>query len=131
MAKIVLAGFDADTAKKLSQRLVNLHHQTELCSGDSGNLGAKHADLVFLSGDDVRCKRRLASLRSKSPGTPVIVASRAVEDSLWLAALEAGATDYCSVDVDPINLGWMLDNALLDNALLDNALECRAFAGAA
>jgi DNA-binding NarL/FixJ family response regulator len=121
MAKIVLAGFDRESSKRLSQKLVNLHHQTDCFSGDSAQLAARQADLVFLSGDDVRCKRNLAAFRAKAAHTPVIVASRAVEDSHWLAALEAGATDYCSVDVDPANLDWMLKNAL----------ELRAFAGAA
>jgi DNA-binding NarL/FixJ family response regulator len=121
MSKIVLAGFDADSAQKLSKKLTGLHHQTELSSSDSAYLTTRHADLVFLSGDDVRCQRNLASFRTKAPETPVIVASRAVEDSDWLTALEAGATDYCSVDVDPANLDWMLKNAL----------ECRVFAGAA
>jgi DNA-binding NarL/FixJ family response regulator len=121
MAKIILAGFDAETAEKLSQKLVNLHHQTELFLGDLRYLAARRPDLVFLSGDDVRRQGGLASLKSKAADTPVIVASRAVDDSLWLAALEAGATDYCSVDVDPANLDWMLKNAL----------ETRVFAGAA
>lgn len=121
MSKIVLAGFDLESSRKLSEKLVGLHHQTDCFSGDSAYLAARLADLVFLSGDDVRCNRNLAAFRSKAPDTPVIVASRAVEDSHWLAALEAGATDYCSLDVDPANLSWMLKNAL----------ERKVFAGAA
>jgi DNA-binding NarL/FixJ family response regulator len=121
MAKIVLVGFDTENSKKLSSKLAGLRHQTEVISSDSAYLAARQADLVFLSGDDVRCQRNLIAFRSKAPATPVIVASRAVEDSHWLAALEAGATDYCSVDVDPANLDWMLKNAL----------QCKVFAGAA
>jgi DNA-binding NarL/FixJ family response regulator len=121
MAKIVLAGFDPESSTKLARKLVGLQHQTDCFPGDSAYLAARQADLVFLSGDDVRCKRNLAAFRSKAPNTPVIVASRAVEDSHWLTALEAGATDYCSLDVDPANLDWMLKNAL----------ECKVFAGAA
>lgn len=121
MANIVLAGFDEATAKKLTQKLRDLRHQPQSFFGDVSLLGCRQAELIILSGDDFECHRALATLKSKSPRMPIIIVSRAVDDSLWLSALEAGATDYCSVDVDPANLDWMLNNAL----------EKRAFAGAA
>jgi len=114
MANIVLAGFDSETAKKLSQKLIDLHHQTESLASVAVFAGAKQADLLFLSGDDVRYPRGLTSLIKTARSTPVIVASRTGEDSAWLTALEAGAADYCPLDVDPANLQWMIENALHD-----------------
>lgn len=121
MANIVLAGFDATSAKQFADKLAKLRHTTEICLGDSRSIGTRRTDLVFLSGDDVRCQRDLESLRLKSPGTPAIVVSRTAEDARWLSALESGATDYCPADVDLSNLSWMIENAL----------RPRAFAGAA
>jgi DNA-binding NarL/FixJ family response regulator len=133
MAKIVLSGFDPETAKMLALKLAHLHHQPELLSYERTTQGLNSADLFILSGDDVQFRRSLANLIGKAPSTPVIVAGRTAEDALWLAALEAGAVDYCSIDVDPATLAWMVDNAVMHTPVLhtskSNKLE--ALAGAA
>jgi DNA-binding response OmpR family regulator len=43
---------------------------------------------------------------------PFVVITRTPDTREWLDALEAGATDYCSVPIDTRQLHWMLESVL-------------------
>jgi DNA-binding response OmpR family regulator len=43
---------------------------------------------------------------------PFVVVTRVPETKEWLDALEAGATDYCSVPIEARQLHWLMESAL-------------------
>ncbi len=71
-----------------------------------------HPDAVLASGDDAPYYGRLRTLRAGNPALPVVLVSRVASDELWVAALEAGASDYCASGIDSENLRWIVNNAI-------------------
>jgi len=112
MAKILLAGLDTGTANEFSRKLALLGHATEVKPCDIDIVKSSSADVIFASGDDLRCSCCLKRLCSANGAVPVVVVSRLAEDDGWLSALEAGATDFCGADIDTANLRWVVENAI-------------------
>jgi DNA-binding NarL/FixJ family response regulator len=100
MANILLTGLDREAVAAFSHKLNELGHSVDQ---------KQDADLIFASDEDVRCKRLL---RERQSSKPVVIVSRVGSEENWLAALEAGATDYCLSNIDIGNLGWIVANAL-------------------
>lgn len=111
MANILLAGFDRDTASEFGLKLAQFGHLVRCQSFESRSSELSEAEVVFLSGDDVRWRRYLQFEQAGPGRRPVIIAGRIAEDYRWLAALEAGATDYCSLDIGSAHLKWIVENA--------------------
>ncbi len=116
MARILIAGLDPDLNEAFSQKFVLLGFQVELVTFEWLSQTADRCDIIFASGDDWRWHTSLARLRANCPSQPFVVVSRSPDDEQWLAALEAGATDYCPLSINTGNLRWILDNALNRNA---------------
>lgn len=103
MPNILLADLDVDIQQKLSRELGRLGYSVS---------HSNPIDLVFASADHAPVSRPLKLLRCGNPALPVILIDRIASDERWLAALEAGATDYCGADIDPGGLQWIVENAL-------------------
>lgn len=122
MANILLAGLEREAADAFSNKLTQLGHSVSLQPQESYSAtppdGEVDADIVFASADvfgsveGARWMRCLARLICSRPTKPVVIVSRLAGEDTWLAALEAGATDYCACDIDVANLGWIVDNAI-------------------
>jgi DNA-binding response OmpR family regulator len=113
MSKILIAGFDFSTQELISEKLNRIGYESQLLGCNSPlNTDLRQSSAILASADDVICTRWLARLREANSTVPFILVGRVGDDAKWLAALEAGATDYCSTDVDSANLAWMLKNAL-------------------
>ena len=69
-------------------------------------------DLIFASGDDVQCGPYVERFRAANPCAASIIVSRVAEEDGCLAALDAGATDFCGCAIDLGSLRWIVDNAL-------------------
>ena len=110
MAHILLAGLDAEIQREFSGKLAQLGHTFTSQFGNKISPDLR-PDVVFASGDDAPYYRRLRSLRAGNPGLPVVLVSRVASDELWVAALEAGASDYCASGIDSDNLRWIIKNA--------------------
>jgi DNA-binding response OmpR family regulator len=113
MAKILLTGFDQATQQQLSDKLNRIGYEMAIMPRTHAmGTEVNEASAVLASAEDVRCVRWLERLRHANCDVPFILIGRIGDDENWIAALEAGATDYCSADVDTGNLSWMLRNAL-------------------
>ncbi len=112
MAQILLAGLDREIASDFSGKLNQLGFPSQTAAFDLNTADAAAADVIFASGDDVRCLGLLNRVRSQAPSKPFIIVGRVAEEERWLEALEAGATDYCTSEISLDNLGWILTNAL-------------------
>ncbi len=117
MAQILLAGLDRETAKVFSGKLTQLGFASVTAAYDSKAVDLENSDVIFASGDDARCLRLLNRARSQAPFKPFIIVGRVAEDERWIAALDAGATDYCTSEINLENLGWIVHNAVKPRAL--------------
>jgi len=70
------------------------------------------ADIVFAGGENSYNLSLLKRVRQVRPTLPFVVVTRAPETREWLDALEAGATDYCSMPIGTRELHWLLETAL-------------------
>jgi DNA-binding response OmpR family regulator len=70
------------------------------------------ADIVFAGGEPTYYISLLRRVRETRPTLPFFVVTRAPETKEWLDALEAGATDYCSVPIETRQLQWLMESAL-------------------
>ena len=117
MAHILLAGFDGETAKLFSGKLTDVGFESVIAAYDSSAVDPADSDVIFASEDDARCYPLLHRARAQAPSKPFIIVSRVADDERWLAALEAGATDYCTAEINLDNLDWILTNALKPRAM--------------
>ena len=75
-----------------------------------------NADLVFAGGDPSICLSLLRRVRYARPILPFIVVTDQPDTTMWLDALEAGATDYCCLPLETRQIHWLIQYALLEKA---------------
>jgi DNA-binding NtrC family response regulator len=111
MAKVVLIGLEPAAAEDIRRTLGLQLHQIEnrLDSIAAGELS--EADIVFAGGEPEQYLSLLERVRAARPDLPFVVVTRLPETGKWLDALEAGATDYCSVPVETRQIQWMMETA--------------------
>jgi DNA-binding NtrC family response regulator len=68
--------------------------------------------LVFCSAEKETCALLLDFVRQENLALPVVVVSPLPTTAEWLDAIELGAADYCSPPFEPLQISWLLDNAL-------------------
>jgi DNA-binding response OmpR family regulator len=112
VAKIVLIGLERSAAAQITGALADDRHQIEHQLQDVGMRELLDADIMFASGEPTRYKSLLRRVREARPTLPFIVVTRTPETMHWLDALEAGATDYCSVPIETRQLHWLVESAL-------------------
>ena len=118
MAKIFLIGLEQEAAGQICRALTVGRHQVEHQSRDAliRELALipeiLDADIVFAGGEPARYLTLLKRVREARPALPFVVVTRIGETDEWLDALEAGATDYCSVPIEARQLHWLMEYAL-------------------
>jgi DNA-binding response OmpR family regulator len=60
-------------------------------------LAGKHPEVVVLDLEDCRLTE-VASLHRDFPALPIVCIHRIPDEEMWMAALEAGASDVCPAD---------------------------------
>lgn len=108
MANFVFTGSESPVPCELGRILVAEGHQVMIENSDS----FEGADAVFCSGDCPDYAAVLARIVRDWPGLPVVVVTRLPETEKWLAALEAGAADYCAAPFERIQVRWIVSAVL-------------------
>lgn len=110
MAKVVLISVEPVAAEHIRRTLAERHQiENKLDSVAVAELA--EADIVFAGGEPAQYLSLLALVRAARPDLPFVVVTRLPETGQWLDALEAGATDYCSVPVETRQIQWMMETA--------------------
>jgi DNA-binding NtrC family response regulator len=118
MAKIFLIGLEQEAAGQICRALTVGRHQVEHQSRDvlirelALTPEILDADLVFAGGEPAWYLTLLKRVREARPALPFVVVTRIAETDEWLDALEAGATDYCSVPIEARQLHRLMEYAL-------------------
>jgi DNA-binding response OmpR family regulator len=112
MAKIFLIGLEQEAARQICRALTVGRHQVEHQPKDVLVRELRDADIVFAGGEPAWYLTLLKRIREAQPALPFVVVTRVAETNEWLDALEAGATDYCSVPIEARQLHWMMEYAL-------------------
>jgi DNA-binding NtrC family response regulator len=110
MAKIVLIGLEQAAAVQICQALAAERHRIEQQPPDVPIRVLADVDIVFAGGEPNRYIPLLARVREARPALPFVVVSRTAETKEWLDAIEAGATDYCSVPIERRQLHWLMES---------------------
>jgi len=112
VAKIVLIGLEQAAGAQICSALAVDDHQIEHQRQDVAIRKLLDADIVFAGGDAACYMPLLSRIREARPTLPFIVVTRIPETTEWINALEAGATDYCSVPIEARQLQWLMECAL-------------------
>jgi DNA-binding NtrC family response regulator len=108
MAKVFLIGIEQAAAGEICRALAVEKHQIRKQPHDSFTPGLLEADIVFAGGEPACYLPVLKHVRATRPALPFIVVTRSAETTEWLDALEAGATDYCSVPIEARQVHWLM-----------------------
>jgi DNA-binding NtrC family response regulator len=111
-AKIFLIGLEKEAAGQICRALTVGRHQVEHQPRDILIQELRDADIVFAGGEPAWNLTLLKRVREAQPALPFVVITRTAETHEWLDALEAGATDYCSVPIEARQLHWLMEYAL-------------------
>jgi DNA-binding NtrC family response regulator len=114
MAKIVLIGLEQSDVGHISRALAVERHQVEQQSRNLSVRNLRDADMVFAGGEPAGYLPLLKRVREAQPTLPFVVVTRIAEMEIkeWLDALEAGATDYCSVPIETRQINWLMECAM-------------------
>jgi len=112
MASVFLIGLEQAIASQISRALAVERHRIEQKPQTVGLRDLMDVDIVFAGGEPDQYLSLLRRVREERPGLPFVVVTRIPETNAWLDALEAGATDYCSLPVESRQLHWLMENAL-------------------
>jgi DNA-binding NtrC family response regulator len=112
MANIVTVGLDQGSAVLLDRALAPGQHQIEHKPKTTSASELADADIVFANGEGKQYLSLLQKSRVMFPSLPFVVVTRIPETSDWLDALEAGATDYCSMPFDARHMSWLMETAI-------------------
>ena len=112
MARVVLICVDPVAAEHIRGTLALERHQIENRL-DSVAVGELYdADIVFAGGEPEQYMSVLQRVKAERPELPFVVVTRLPDTARWLDALEAGATDYCSIPIETRQIQWMMETAL-------------------
>jgi DNA-binding NtrC family response regulator len=118
LAKICLIGLEQEAAGQICRALTVGRHQVEhqlkdvLLREPVLIPEILNADIVFAGGEPGSYLTLLKRVREARPALPFVVVTGIGELDEWLDALEAGATDYCSVPIEARQLHWLMEYTL-------------------
>jgi len=113
MTKVYLVGVEQEIAGQIFRALDARSHRIRQHSRDVVMRKLQDADIVFAGGESAWYLTLLKRVREARPALPFVVITRIAETKEWLDALEAGATDYCSVPIETRQLRWLMESAIL------------------
>jgi DNA-binding NtrC family response regulator len=108
-ANVVLFGL-GDVPRVELDRI--LPGQTRVVQGCFTTLAFLDAVLVLCAAERPEYRSLLQALRREKPELPVVVLSRCPEVREWVDAMEAGASYYCGLPLEPWDVRWILQAAL-------------------
>jgi DNA-binding response OmpR family regulator len=97
---VVLVESDSSVAQSLAGGLSSHFHSVHLTrSGDElrERVARSRPEAVILDMEDSRLSD-VRELRNDFPSLPIVCTHRIPDEELWIAALEAGASDVCRTD---------------------------------
>jgi len=100
MAKVVFSGLEPRSAGRLASLLTGDGHEIHRENQNVAVRELMNANIVFVGGEPDHYLSLLRRVRLIDPTLAFVVVARYPETSEWLAALEAGATDYFSTPFD-------------------------------
>jgi FixJ family two-component response regulator len=98
---ITLLGLPGDLASELTRGLIEESHQVSRQPFISDLGPGPQPAVVFISADCAKVRASILQLRAAHLDLPVVVITCLYEPGLWIDALEAGASDYCSAPFEP------------------------------
>ncbi len=110
MARIFITGVEESAAQALQRALEIERHQIEHKPRGAPVQAFLEADIVFAGGGARQYLPLLRGVRQARPGLPFVVVTRLSDTSEWLAALEAGATDYFAAPIQPRQINWFMES---------------------
>jgi len=116
-SKILLLGLPEDSSAELGRILLEQGHRVRSypvypASRALELINQHEARLVFCSAAPEYYKGLIQAIKPAHPGLPLVVVGRHAETSVWLEALESGATDYCVPPFESASVKWVLESAL-------------------
>jgi CheY-like chemotaxis protein len=108
MAKVIIIGLEQAAAGEICRALAVDKHQIRKQSHNCLTPELLEADIVFAGGEPACYLPVLRHVRENRPALPFVVVTKNAETSEWLDALEAGATDYCSVPIGTRQVRWLM-----------------------
>lgn len=117
MAKVVLVGLEQAAAGEICRALAVDKHQIRKQSHNTITQELLEADIVFAGGEPARYLSVLKHVRTRRPALPFVVVTQSAETREWLDALEAGATDYCSIPIGTRQVRWLMASVPLSAGL--------------
>lgn len=112
MTKVFLFGLEQAVVGQIGRAFDADIHQIEYQPRTTILSELLDADIIFAGGEPTCYMSLLRRVREARPTLPFIVVTRIPETVEWLDALEAGATDYCSMPIETRQLGWLIESAL-------------------
>ncbi len=100
MARVIFSGLEPRSAGRLASLLAADGHEIHREKHNVAIQELMNAHIVFVGGEPDQYLSLLRRVRLVDPTLAFVVVARYPETSEWLAALEAGATDYCSTPFD-------------------------------
>jgi len=97
MSSILITGVQIRTASQLASLLGADGHEIRRKNRNVSIRDVLDADIVFAGGEPELYLPLLRQVRAVDRTLPFIVVARCPETPEWLDAIEAGATDYCTV----------------------------------
>jgi DNA-binding response OmpR family regulator len=112
MASVYLIGVEKTIAAQISGALAVERHRIEQKTQNIGAHDLIEVDIIFAGGEPSEYLPLLRRVREERPELPFVVVARIPETTAWLDALEAGATDYCSLPFETRQINWLMESAL-------------------
>ena len=110
MPNVYLVGLERSVADQIS-RIVSIERHAVRERPYNVNLRELlDAGMIFAGGEPALYLSLLRRVRREMPGVPFVVVSLANGTMAWLDALEAGATDYCSLPVQRRQIQWLMES---------------------
>jgi|SRR5580704_18266056 DNA-binding response OmpR family regulator len=112
MASIFLIGIEQALAFQIRRALAVERHRVEQKPQNVAPRDLMEVDIVFAGGKPSDYLPLLRRVREQRPVLPFVVVTRIPETIAWLDALEAGATDYCSLPFETRQIRRLVESAL-------------------
>ena len=113
MANVLLVGVERGVAGQIDLALAAQRHRTKQAPYDIGVRDLSDVRVVFAGGEPSQYLPLLRRVRDARPALPFVVIARIPEITAWLDALEAGATDYCSLPIETRQIHWLMESVLV------------------
>ena len=113
--RVLMFGFEEPLASELGEALANEQAVVRTCpplTAHDGFALIEQANILFCAAEPDYYRPLLAKIKGAKLQLPVVIVGRQPEVSQWLAALEAGADDFCVPPFESSQVRWLLNSAI-------------------